>query len=103
MEMKMQSRADLGTDPLVLRQRLDGAVIATYILVMLVVPLRFLCRKVGKSGFWADDWLAMASLVFANAIFYTVMIRGSAPVSSRKGTSLLTFLYQPSDRTWDST
>ncbi|KAF2196640.1 hypothetical protein GQ43DRAFT_435834 [Delitschia confertaspora ATCC 74209] len=58
------------------RRRLDGVAYATYILIMLVVPLKLYCRK--RSGGWSnirmDDYLSVAALLCANGFFYVCII-----------------------------
>ncbi|CAI6337187.1 unnamed protein product [Periconia digitata] len=58
------------------RRRLDGVAYATYIIVMLVVPLKVYCRK--KAGGWSnvgmDDYATLVALALANAFFYVCII-----------------------------
>ncbi|KAF4990094.1 hypothetical protein FDECE_14502 [Fusarium decemcellulare] len=58
------------------RMRLDGAAIATYVMVMVIVPLKIWCRK--KTGGWErlgpDDALAVLTLAFVNVFFYLTML-----------------------------
>ncbi|KAM5350502.1 hypothetical protein ACJ41O_007007 [Fusarium nematophilum] len=58
------------------RQRLDGAAIATYVLAMVIVPLKIWCRKKtgGLARLGVDDALSVLTLVFANVFFYLTMI-----------------------------
>lgn len=58
------------------RARLDGAAIATYVMVMLIVPLKIWCRKKtgGLARLGLDDALSVVTLVFANVFFYITMI-----------------------------
>ncbi|UPK96631.1 hypothetical protein LCI18_007566 [Fusarium solani-melongenae] len=58
------------------RARLDGAAIATYVMVMLIVPLKIWCRKKtgGLARLGLDDTLSVVTLVFANVFFYITMI-----------------------------
>ncbi|KAF2832046.1 hypothetical protein CC86DRAFT_85348 [Ophiobolus disseminans] len=58
------------------RRRLDGVAYSTYILIMLLVPLKLYCRK--RSGGWSnirlDDYMTVISLLFANGFFYICII-----------------------------
>jgi hypothetical protein len=64
------------------RARLDGAAIATYVMVMLIVPLKIWCRKKtgGLARLGLDDALSVVTLVFANVFFYITMI-GKCPLN----------------------
>ncbi|KAF1844725.1 uncharacterized protein K460DRAFT_97550 [Cucurbitaria berberidis CBS 394.84] len=57
-------------------RRLDGVACSTYVLVMLLVPLKIWCRK--KAGGWAniglDDIMTVVALLLANGFFYTCII-----------------------------
>ncbi|RSM14649.1 hypothetical protein CEP52_001324 [Fusarium oligoseptatum] len=66
------------------RSRLDGAAIATYVMVMLIVPLKIWCRKKtgGLARLGLDDTLSVVTLVFANVFFYITMI-GMRPYLGR--------------------
>lgn len=58
------------------RRRLDGAAISTYVMVMILVPLKLWCRK--RSGGWRnlglDDFITVVSLLFASAFFWLCLI-----------------------------
>lgn len=58
------------------RARLDGACISTYVLIMILVPLKLWCRK--RAGGWAnlgiDDLLSVVSLLIANGFFWVCLI-----------------------------
>lgn len=57
------------------RGNLDGSAISTYILYMLIVPLKFWCRhQSGQKNLGLDDILIGLGLIAANAFFYTTMI-----------------------------
>lgn len=57
------------------RGNLDGSAISTYILYMLLVPLKFWCRhQSGHKNLGLDDVLIGLGLIAANAFFYTTMI-----------------------------
>lgn len=58
------------------KARLDGAAIATYLMVMLVVPLKLWCRVApGKtSNLGWDDAICILALLPANAFFYVSML-----------------------------
>ena len=57
------------------RHNLDGSIIFTYILVMLIVPLKLACRiPSGMNTLGWDDYLAVVSLVIANGFFYSTII-----------------------------
>jgi hypothetical protein len=49
---------------------------STYILIMLLVPLKIYCRK--RSGGWRnvrlDDYMTIVALAMANGFFYTCII-----------------------------
>jgi hypothetical protein len=57
-------------------RRLDGVAYSTYILIMLLVPLKVYCRK--RSGGWQnvrlDDYMTILALALANGFFYTCII-----------------------------
>ena len=40
-----------------------AAAIATYIIAVIAVALRFWARKLMKAGIWVDDWTAAVALV----------------------------------------
>ncbi|RMZ71660.1 integral membrane [Pyrenophora seminiperda CCB06] len=58
------------------RHRLDGVAITTYVLVMLLVPLKIFCRQ--RHGGWhnvrMDDYMSMVALACANGFFYICII-----------------------------
>jgi hypothetical protein len=60
----------------VFQRRLDGAAISTYVLVMILVPLKLWCRQ--KAGGWRnlglDDAITVISLMSASAFFWLCMI-----------------------------
>jgi hypothetical protein len=59
------------------RARLDGAAISSYILVMLVVPLKLWCRTTGgarASSLGWDDTISVVALASANAFFFVCML-----------------------------
>jgi hypothetical protein len=64
-------------------RRLDGVAYSTYILIMLLVPLKVYCRK--RSGGWQnvrmDDYMTIVALAFANGFFYTCII-GTSRIAS---------------------
>ncbi|KAM0816202.1 putative Integral membrane protein [Seiridium cardinale] len=70
------------------RARLNGAAISTYVLVMLVVPLKLWCRA--SSGGWRnlglDDYLSVLALGCANVFFYICMY-GMGPYLARHALS----------------
>jgi hypothetical protein len=57
-------------------RRLDGAAISTYVLIMVLVPLKLWCRR--KAGGWrnigVDDAITVVSLLSANAFFWICMV-----------------------------
>ena len=58
------------------RQNLDGSMISTYVLVMLIVPLKIACRVTngnGMSNLGWDDAFAVVSLIIANGFFYSTL------------------------------
>ncbi|KAI4595387.1 hypothetical protein KJ359_007062 [Pestalotiopsis sp. 9143b] len=66
------------------RARLNGAATSTYVLVMLVVPLKLWCRVTvaGWKGFGLDDYLCVLALACANVFFYICMC-GMGPYLAR--------------------
>ncbi|KAF2794214.1 hypothetical protein K505DRAFT_337152 [Melanomma pulvis-pyrius CBS 109.77] len=56
--------------------RLDGAAISTYVLIMILVPLKLWCRK--RAGGWRnlglDDAISVVSLLSANGFFWICII-----------------------------
>jgi len=58
------------------RHRLDGVAISTYVLIMLLVPLKIFCRQ--RHGGWhnvrMDDYMSMFALACANGFFYVCII-----------------------------
>lgn len=57
------------------RSTLDGTSISTFVLCMLIVPLKIVCRiSVGRVSLGWDDWCAIISLLLANALFYTQLV-----------------------------
>ncbi|KAF2733359.1 hypothetical protein EJ04DRAFT_565153 [Polyplosphaeria fusca] len=71
------------------RSRLDGAAISTYVVVMIVVPLKLWCRK--RSGGWRnlglDDLISVIALLLANAFIYVCLI-GMRPYLGKQITEL---------------
>jgi len=67
------------------RGNLDGSAISTYILYMLIVPLKFWCRhQAGHKTLGVDDVLIGLGVIVANAFFYTTMLGlSSSAVVSR--------------------
>jgi hypothetical protein len=69
------------------RRRLDGVAYSTYILIMLVVPLKLYCRK--RSGGWRniqwDDYISIFALLVANGFLYVCMIGMYSPSSNDEG------------------
>jgi len=57
--------------------------ISTYILIMLLVPLKVYCRK--RHGGWRnvqmDDYMSMVALAVANGFFYVCIIGTSCSIS----------------------
>lgn len=58
------------------RRRLDGVAYTTYILIMLLVPLKVWCRR--RAGGWAnvglDDYMSVFALAVANGFFYVCIV-----------------------------
>ncbi|EDU51282.1 conserved hypothetical protein [Pyrenophora tritici-repentis Pt-1C-BFP] len=58
------------------RHRLDGVAISTYVLIMLLVPLKIFCRQ--RHGGWhnvrMDDYMSMFALACANGFFYLLCV-----------------------------
>lgn len=69
------SHADLSVSQ-AFRRRLDGVAYSTYILIMILVPLKIWCRK--KAGGWRnirlDDYMSILALLIANGFFYVCII-----------------------------
>ena len=71
-------------DAAAIRGNLDGSAISTYILYMLIVPLKFWCRvQAGGSikNLGADDYIIGVGVLVANAFFWLTMIGMSAAAS----------------------
>ena len=43
--------------------RLQGSILATWALAVIIVCLRFLARRLSKAGLWYDDWLMIPATV----------------------------------------
>jgi len=43
--------------------RVQGSIIAMWALALLACTLRWISRKISKSGLWYDDWLIIPALV----------------------------------------
>lgn len=43
--------------------QIKGAIVATWVLALLVVSLRFISRRMSKAKLWLDDWLILPPLV----------------------------------------
>lgn len=57
------------------RANLDGAAITTYVLFMIVVPLKLWCRlNSGHKRLGLDDVLTAVGAIVVNAFFYITMI-----------------------------
>ena len=56
----MDSNLDLSHRAL---QGARGPALATWALASIAVCLRFIARRMSKSGFWYDDWLLVPALV----------------------------------------
>lgn len=57
------------------RANLDGAAITTYVLFMIVVPLKFWCRlNSGHKRLGLDDVLTAVGAIVVNTFFYITMI-----------------------------
>ena len=50
--------------------RILGVNIATLILAILAVALRFISRRVSNAKFWWDDWLTLPALVSVSSSSY---------------------------------
>lgn len=67
------------TSAATIRATLDGSSISTYILCMLIVPLKFWCRwQAGHQNLGLDDILIAIGVVVANSFFYLTVIGRSA-------------------------
>ena len=74
---------------------LRGTVIATWIVALIVVCLRFTARRLSKSGFWYDDWLmipAAVSFLFLSIHHARWIFQAHAYVSSFLGRYALVLL-----------
>jgi hypothetical protein len=73
------------TDPqeslVAFRQRLDGIAIFTYILIMVLVPLKIWCRyrNRGWRNVQWDDYMSIVALALANGFFYVCVIGKHSP------------------------
>ena len=56
-----QSTGD--SDPTAELTSLRGVIIATWVMALLAVCLRFLARRLSKAGLWYDDWLMIPATV----------------------------------------
>ena len=45
------------------QSQISGAIVSTWALALIAVALRFISRRVAKSGLWWDDWLILPPLV----------------------------------------
>lgn len=58
-----------------IRANLDGSAISTYVLFMLIVPLKFWCRlQSGHKKLGWDDYLTGMGAITTNTFFYITMI-----------------------------
>lgn len=48
--------------------RILGVNISTFVIAIVAVALRFVCRRMNRAPLWWDDWLMIPSLVMANLI-----------------------------------
>jgi hypothetical protein len=57
------------------RARFDGAIITTYIVAMVLVPLKIWCRK--RTGGWAnmglDELFTLIAMLCVSAVFWAIM------------------------------
>lgn len=58
-----------------IRASLDGSAISTYVLAMVILPIKLWCRlQGGKRNLGLDDALIIAAAVVQNGFFYNTMI-----------------------------
>lgn len=58
-----------------IRRSLDGAAISTYILSMIILPVKYWCRlQNGKRNLGLDDALILVAAIMSNGFFYDAMI-----------------------------
>lgn len=43
--------------------RIQGSIIATWVLAVIIVCLRFFARRISNAGLWYDDWLIVPATV----------------------------------------
>ncbi|KAF7541823.1 hypothetical protein G7054_g180 [Neopestalotiopsis clavispora] len=82
------TRITMAEDLVQFRARLNGAAISTYILVMLIVPLKLWCRAAvsGWKGLGLDDYLCVLALACAKRLFLSMHVRyGAVPRSTCAG------------------
>ena len=58
----MQPNTD-SSDPTDELRNLGGSIIATWLIALIAVCLRFLARRLSKAGLWYDDWLVIPAAV----------------------------------------
>lgn len=63
------------------RARFNGAIISTYVFVMLIVPAKIWCRISigGWSNVRLDDYLSIITLALANGFFWIVAMGMRSP------------------------
>ena len=54
------------------RSHIKCSILATWILALIVLSLRFAARKISKAGFWWDDWLLVLAMVRMRAAKHTI-------------------------------
>ena len=52
--------------------RVQGTILATWVLAVVTVCLRFTARRLSKAGIWYDDWLILPAIV---GIPFTINLR----------------------------
>ena len=72
-----------------IRQSLDGAAISTYVLSMIILPVKYWCRmQNGRRNLGLDDALIFVAAIMLNAFFFDTMI-GKPTVLSSERTDLI--------------
>ncbi|KAM0799831.1 hypothetical protein BDR22DRAFT_822202 [Usnea florida] len=51
-------------------RRLGGSIIATWLIALIAVCLRFLARRLSKAALWYDDWLIIPAVLVATALCF---------------------------------
>lgn len=86
-----------------IRRSLDGAAISTYIISMVILPVKFWCRlQNGKRNLGLDDALILVAAVMSNAFFYDTMIGTYRPFRRGRALEQADRNLQAYGRTWEN-